>query len=117
LVRIVGLEFSHKFLSLGGYSDGSYLDIAAKMEEISFDRAIWTNVGTLLTKRECNRSIVVDNGNFQNKKTTHFFCVDVFTPKVAFGEKNNFGSFRFSQSGLYPEICSIIHVGGHPGNQ
>ena len=73
LVRIVGLEFSHKFLSLGGYSDGSYLDIAAKMEEISFDRAIWTNVGTLLTKREWNRSIVVDN--------------------------------------------TIIHVGGHPGNQ
>ena len=34
------------------------------------------------------------NGNFQNKKNDPFFCVDVFTPKVASGEKNNFGFFR-----------------------
>jgi len=59
LVRIVGLEL-YLIVSLGG-DTGSYSNIAAKMEEISFDRATWTNAGALLTTRGWHRSIVVEN--------------------------------------------------------
>ena len=47
--------------NLGGMVDGSYSNLAAKMDETGIDRNIWSNMGRLLSRRNHHRSIVLHN--------------------------------------------------------
>jgi len=52
--------FKRKF-NLGGFADFRESNLVAQMDENGFDQNIWTNMGTLSTRRRGHRSIVLEN--------------------------------------------------------
>jgi len=58
---LIFIDFLKIKFNLGGYADGGYSNLVAKMDENGFDRDIWTKMETLLTTRYGHRSMVLNN--------------------------------------------------------